>query len=427
MIKINPQSPAQTVQKNVEQIQDDIRSARPEHGWQETGATQGGALRRLFRTLTSPLRALLRKLSPQRAARQQTTSTQFAATVAQSGTTKPETSLAAGQFTSTFVRGETIEEREAFHAKTQSHTHREGPIAANLLAQDTEFTSRPALTQSRTTGIYERLMQANAAHGRLTRTLPSASSSHTDPEGAVGTAQFSRSRWDELASSSFSFAKAAGSSEKQSTVLHAVLDESKARAKDFLSAAAQGNNEQMQQASGKLLASVQNLPTADFVEGIGLSLNGGTETEDLSATLLAAAFEEAAKESNLNADSKVAKAIVKNLNPNKKQNTQLFFDLGIMPGLHGNASMRQALFGFALLTAGAEPKIALSTLEQFNKKSPANPDPETKPATTLQKAWEQGLTHGFKLLETPPESSWTPPPPLNADDEPFTEVSADDA
>ena len=99
MIKINPQSPAQTVQKNVEQIQDDIRSARPEHGWQETGATQGGALRRLFRTLTSPLRALLRKLSPQRAARQQTTSTQFAATVAQSGTTKPETSLAAGQFT----------------------------------------------------------------------------------------------------------------------------------------------------------------------------------------------------------------------------------------------------------------------------------------------------------------------------------------
>ena len=73
-------------------------------------------------------------------------------------------------------------------------------------------------------------------------------------------------------------------------------------------------------------------------------------------TLLAAAFEEAAKESNLNADSKVAKAIVKNLNPNKKQNTQLFFDLGIMPGLHGNASMRQALFGFALLTAGSRTK-----------------------------------------------------------------------
>ena len=183
----------------------------------------------------------------------------------------------------------------------------------------------------------------------------------------------------------------------------------------------------MQQASGKLLASVQNLPTADFVEGIGLSLNGGTETEDLGATLLASAFEEAAQESNLNPDSKVAKEIVKNLNPNKKQATQLFFDLGILPGLHGNAAMRQALFGFALLTAGAEPQTALSTLEKFNKKSPANPDPETKPATTLQKAWEQGLTHGFTLLETPPETSWTPPASLAADDEPFTEVSADDA
>ena len=425
MIKVT-QTPAQSVQKNVEQIQDEIRASRPEHGWQETGATRGGALRRLFRTLTSPLRALLRRLSPQRAARQETAGSQFAATVAQSGASKTETPE-GGQFTTAFVRGESLEGRKTFHANTQNHTHREGAIAANLLAQDTEFTSSPARTQSRTTGIYERLMQANGAHGRLTRTLPSASSSNPDSTAAVGTAQFSRSRWDALASSSFAFAKVAGSSEKQGAVVHAVLDESKARAKDFLSAVAQGNHEQMQQASGKLLASVQNLPTADFVEGIGLSLNGGTETEDLGATLLASAFEEAAQESNLNPDSKVAKEIVKNLNPNKKQATQLFFDLGILPGLHGNAAMRQALFGFALLTAGAEPQTALSTLEKFNKKSPANPDPETKPATTLQKAWEQGLTHGFTLLETPPETSWTPPASLAADDEPFTEVSADDA
>ena len=268
-------------------------------------------------------------------------------------------------------------------------------------------------------------MQANGAHGRLTRTLPSASVPDTqDSAQAVGSAQFSRSRWDELASSTLSFAKATGTSEKQSASVHAVLDESKARAKDFLSAVASGNSEQMQQTSGRLLASVQNLPTADFVEGVGLSLNGGSEPEDLGATFLAAAFEEAAKESNLNADSKVSKAIVKNLNPSKAPSAELFADLGIVPGLHGNASMRQALFGFALLTAGAEPKTALSTLEKFNKQAPANPDPTAKPAPVLQRAWEQGLTHGYKLLETPPETSWTPPPPLTQD-EPFTEIFAE--
>ena len=116
MIKVNQQSPAQSVQQNVEKIQDDIRTARPEHGWQETAPARGGALRRLFRTLFTPLRALLRKLSPQRAARQETASSQFAATVARGGVSTSE-APASGQFTSTFLRGETIENRETFHAQ----------------------------------------------------------------------------------------------------------------------------------------------------------------------------------------------------------------------------------------------------------------------------------------------------------------------